>query len=131
MKYRRLGNAGLIVSELAVGSMQFGGKMNMGNLGQKDTSGLVKLAVDRGINFFDTADVYSLGESEALLGNALKGIRNEIVLATKVRLPMAENFNRSGATRVNIMLEVEDSLRVVPILARHSTVELAFRWLDD
>jgi aryl-alcohol dehydrogenase-like predicted oxidoreductase len=71
----------------------------------------VQLALDRGINFIDTADVYSLGESETLLGNALKGIREEIVLATKVRLPMGENFNRSGATRVNIMREVEASLR--------------------
>ncbi len=111
MKYRKLGNTGLIVSELALGSMQFGGKMNMGNLGQEDTSVLVKMALDRGINFFDTADVYSLGESETLLGNALKGIRSEIVLATKVRLPMSANFNRSGASRVNILREVEDSLR--------------------
>jgi len=72
---------------------------------------MVKLALDRGINFIDTADVYSLGESETLVGNALKGIRQEIVLATKVRLPMSENFNHSGATRVNILREVESSLR--------------------
>jgi aryl-alcohol dehydrogenase-like predicted oxidoreductase len=110
VKYRTLGHTGLIVSEVALGSMQFGGKMNMGNLGQEDTSRMVRLALDRGINFIDTADVYSLGESETLLGNALKGIREEIVLATKVRLPMGENFNRSGATRVNIMREVEGSL---------------------
>jgi aryl-alcohol dehydrogenase-like predicted oxidoreductase len=111
MKYRKLGNTGLIVSEVALGSMQFGGKMNMGNLGQEDTTRMVKLALDRGINFIDTADVYSLGESETLLGNALRGIREEIVLATKVRLPMSKNFNRSGATRVNIMHEIESSLR--------------------
>jgi len=110
MKHRTLGHTGLIVSEVALGSMQFGGKMNMGNLGQEDTTRMVKLALDHGINFIDTADVYSLGESETLLGNALKGIREEIVLATKVRLPMGENFNRSGATRVNIMREVEGSL---------------------
>jgi aryl-alcohol dehydrogenase-like predicted oxidoreductase len=111
MKYRKLGNTGLIVSEVALGSMQFGGKMNMGNLGQEDTTRMVKQALDRGINFIDTADVYSLGESEALLGNALKGVRHEIVLATKVRLPMGGNFNQSGATRVNIMREIGDSLR--------------------
>jgi len=111
VKYRTLGHTGLIVSEVALGSMQFGGKMNMGNLGPEDTARMVKLALDRGINFIDTADVYSLGESETLLGNALKGIREEIVLATKVRLPMGANFNRSGATRVNIMREVEGSLR--------------------
>ncbi len=111
MKYRKLGNTGLIVSELALGTMQFGGKMNMGNLGQEDTTWMVRVALNRGINFIDTADVYSLGESETLVGNALKGVRQEIVLATKVRLPMSENFNRSGATRVNIMREVEGSLQ--------------------
>ena len=111
MKHRKLGHTGLVVSEVALGSMQFGGKMKMGNLGQEETTRMVKLALDQGINFIDTADVYSLGESETLLGNALKGIREEIVLATKVRLPMGENFNRSGATRVNIMREVEGSLR--------------------
>ncbi|MGO9851539.1 MAG: aldo/keto reductase [Steroidobacteraceae bacterium] len=99
------------MSEVALGTMQFGGKMNMGNLGQEDTTRLVKLALDRGINFIDTADVYSLGESETLLGNALRGMRAEIVLATKVRLPMSDNLNRSGATRVNIMREVEGSLQ--------------------
>src|ERR1700757_1452596 len=111
MKYRKLGNTGLIVSSVALGTMQFGGKMNMGNLGQEDTTRMVKLALDRGINFIDTADVYSLGESETLVGNALSGVRTEIVLATKVRLPMSDNFNRSGATRVNIMREVEASLQ--------------------
>src|SRR6202142_5037 len=111
MRYRKLGNTGLIVSSVALGTMQFGGKMNMGNLGQEDTTRMVKLALDRGINFIDTADVYSLGESETLVGNALKGGRTEIGLATKVRLPMSENLNRSGATRVNIMREVEGSLQ--------------------
>ena len=111
MKFRKLGNTGLIVSEVALGTMQFGGRMNMGNLGQEDTARMVKAALDKGINFIDTADVYSLGESETLVGNALKGVRQEIVLATKVRLPMSENFNRSGATRVNILREVEGSLQ--------------------
>jgi aryl-alcohol dehydrogenase-like predicted oxidoreductase len=111
MKYRKLGNTGLIVSSVALGTMQFGDKMNMGNLGQEETTRMVKLALENGINFIDTADVYSLGESETLVGNALKGVRDEIVLATKVRLPMSGNFNRSGATRVNIMREVEGSLR--------------------
>ena len=110
MRHRTLGHTGLIVSEVALGSMQFGGQMNMGNLGQEETNRMVKLALDHGINFIDTADVYSLGESETLLGTALKGIRQEIVLATKVRLPMGENFNRSGATRVNILREIEGSL---------------------
>src|SRR2546427_6240123 len=111
VRHRTLGHTGLIVSEVALGSMQFGGEMNMGNLGQDETNRMVKLTLDHGINFIDTADVYSLGESETLLGDALKGMRQEIVLATKVRLPMGENFNRSGATRVNILREVEGSLR--------------------
>jgi len=111
MKYRKMGNTGLIVSEVALGTMQFGGKVNVGNLGQEDTTRMVRQALDAGINFIDTADVYSLGESESLLGNALQGVRQEIVLATKFRLPMSGNFNRSGATRVNILREIEDSLR--------------------
>jgi aryl-alcohol dehydrogenase-like predicted oxidoreductase len=111
MKYRKLGNTGLIVSELALGTMQFGGKMNMGNLGQEETTRMIKLALDKGINFIDTADVYSLGESETLVGNAVRGMRPEIVIATKVRLPMSPNLNRSGATRVNILREVEGSLQ--------------------
>lgn len=112
MEYRRLGNTGLIVSHLALGTMQFGQAMNVGRLDQEATNAMVKFALDRGINFVDTANVYSRGESETLLGNALKGIRQDIVLATKVRLPMSDtDFNQSGATRVNIMRSVEESLR--------------------
>lgn len=111
MEYRRLGNSGLIVSALSLGTMQFGKAMNMGQLDQKATNSMVKFALERGVNFIDTADVYSGGESETLLGNALKGVREEIVLATKCRLPMSDNFNRSGATRVNILRGVESSLK--------------------
>lgn len=111
MKYRRLGNTGLIVSELALGTMQFGKGMNMGGLGQAATTEMVRFALDKGINFIDTADVYSRGECETLVGMAIQGLREDIVLATKARLPMDENFNHSGATRVNIMREVEASLR--------------------
>ncbi len=111
MLYRKLGNSGLIVSTLSLGTMQFGNKMNMGGLDQKATNEMVRFALDQGMNFIDTADVYSLGESETLVGNALKGIREEIVLATKVRLPMSDNFNRSGSTRVNIMRGIESSLK--------------------
>src|SRR5262249_28695474 len=112
MQYRRLGNSGLIVSRLSLGTMQFGQAMNMGRLDQQATNDMIHFALERGINFIDTADVYSRGESETQVGEALKGIRQELVLATKVRLPMSdENFNRSGATRVNIMRGVESSLR--------------------
>lgn len=114
MKYRRLGNSGLIVSALSLGTMQFGKKMNMGGLDQAATTAMIKFALERGINFIDTADVYSLGESETQVGAALKtlGVRQEIVLATKARLPMNEaQINHSGATRVNILREVEASLK--------------------
>lgn len=111
MKYRNLGHSGLIVSEIALGTMQFGQKMNMGNLDQAATSELVGYALDQGINFIDTADVYSQGQSEEFVGNAVKGKREELVLATKCRLPMSDNFNRSGATRVNIIRGVESSLQ--------------------
>ncbi|HEX2907375.1 MAG TPA: aldo/keto reductase [Phototrophicaceae bacterium] len=112
MLYRKLGNSGLIVSALSLGTMQFGKAMNVGSLDQQATNEMIKFALDRGINFIDTADVYSRGESETQVGIAIKGIREELVLATKVRLPMSDtNFNRSGATRVNIMRGVESSLR--------------------
>jgi aryl-alcohol dehydrogenase-like predicted oxidoreductase len=112
MKYRKLGNSGLIVSAMGLGSMQFGRGMKMGNLDQAATSRLVKVALDRGVNLIDTADVYSRGESESLLGVALEGVRDRVVLATKVRLPMSDDdVNRSGAHRVNIMRGIEESLR--------------------
>ena len=112
MIYRRLGNSGLIVSAISLGTMQFGKAMNVGSLDQQQTTEMVKFALDRGINFIDTADVYSRGESEMLVGEAIKGVRRELVLATKARLPMSDdNFNRSGATRVNLLREVEDSLK--------------------
>lgn len=122
MKYRKLGNTGLIVSEVALGTMQFGGKMNMGNLGQEDTTRMVKVALDRGINFIDTADVYSLGESETLVGNALKGVRQEIVLATKVRLPMGGNFNRSEVHGWDSNTPLEETVRTLDDLVRQGKV---------
>lgn len=100
-----------MVSEVALGSMQFGKKMNMGGLDQTETNEMIRFAVDQGINFIDTADVYSLGESEELIGNAISGMREDLVLATKFRLPMSDNVNRSGASRVNIIKAIESSLR--------------------
>jgi aryl-alcohol dehydrogenase-like predicted oxidoreductase len=141
MKYRKLGNSGLIVSVLSLGTMQFGGK-GMGNLDQKQTDSMVRLALDRGINLIDTADIYARGESETLVGNALKGIRQDVVLATKVRLPMSDtNFNNGGTTRANIMREIDESLRrlktdYVDLYQVHSwdsntPIEETLRALDD
>ena len=110
MKYRTLGRTGLAVSAVSLGTMQFGAQ-KLGNLDQKATTAMVRHAIERGINLIDTADIYSSGESETLVGNALAGIRDEIVLATKVRLPMSGNIIRSGTTRVNIMLGIESSLK--------------------
>ncbi|MCF7804059.1 MAG: aldo/keto reductase [Candidatus Marinimicrobia bacterium] len=142
MKYRKLGNTGLIVSEVGLGTMQFGKGMNVGNLGQKETNEMVDFALDHGINFIDTADVYSRGESETLVGNAIKGKREDLVLATKARLPMSdENFNHSGATRVNIMREINASLKRLQTdyidlyqmhgWDYHTPLEETLRTLDD
>ena len=112
MEYRTLGQSGLIVSAFGLGTMQFGAGMNMGSLDQQATTDMVKFALDQGINFIDTADVYSRGQSETQLGVALRGLREEVVLASKFRLPMSDtNLNRSGATRVNILRGVESSLK--------------------
>jgi aryl-alcohol dehydrogenase-like predicted oxidoreductase len=76
MIYRTLGNSGLIVSALSLGTMQFGGQ-GLGNLGQKETDSMVRLAIDHGVNFIDTADIYARGQSETLLGSAeLRGRGN-------------------------------------------------------
>ncbi len=88
MKTRFLGNTGVRVSELCLGAMTFGGKgywMNIGQVEQKEANDLVTMAIAGGINFFDTADVYSEGRSEEILGKALGSKRKDIVLATKVR----------------------------------------------
>jgi aryl-alcohol dehydrogenase-like predicted oxidoreductase len=112
MKYRKLGNSGVLVSSLSLGTMQLGRSMNMGSLDQNQADGMVRFALDQGINLIDTADVYSRGESESLLGAALRGIRDRVVLATKARLPMSDiDFNHTGATRLNLMREIDASLR--------------------
>ncbi len=112
MQHRTLGRSGLIVSAFGLGTMQFGEGMNMGSLDQQATTDMVKFALDQGINFIDTADVYSRGQSETQLGVALQGLRDEVVLASKFRLPMSDsNLNRSGATRVNILRGVESTLK--------------------
>ncbi|HVP17960.1 MAG TPA: aldo/keto reductase [Spirochaetia bacterium] len=140
MKYRTMGKTGLVVSAVSLGTMQFGTN-KVGNLDQKATTVMVKHAIDKGINLIDTADIYSKGESETFLGNALKGLRDEIVLATKVRLPMSQNIIRSGATRVNIMRGIESSLQrlqtdFVDLYQIHSwdsstPLEETLRTLDD
>jgi len=113
MDYRFLGRTGVEVSPLALGTMMFGA---WGNTDTNDSIRVINRALDRGINFVDTADVYSAGESEEIVGKALKGRRDDIVLATKFFMPVGggstgEGPNRGGGSRRYIMKAVEDSLR--------------------
>src|ERR1700712_3763865 len=108
MKRRILGATGWSVSEFALGTMMFGA---MGNRDHDDSIQIIRSALDAGINFLDTADVYSLGESEEIVGKAIEGRREEVVLATKFGLPFGEHPDMSGGSRRWIMREVENSLR--------------------
>jgi len=94
MRYRHLGDSGLQVSELCMGTMTFGHNFGViGVVGQEEADALIRAALDAGVNFFDSADVYSEGESEQILGKALKNAgapRESVVIATKVRSPMSE-----------------------------------------
>ena len=117
MKYKILGNTGLKVSELCLGTMTFGGKgffKAMGSLGQASVDQLVKRSVDAGINFIDTANVYSEGWSEELTGQAIRNLglnRDDLIIATKVRGSMGSGPNDQGLTRKHIMQQVEASLK--------------------
>ncbi|WP_354030696.1 aldo/keto reductase [Curtobacterium sp. 1544] len=108
MEYRQLGRTGVEVSPLALGTMMFG---PWANADVDDSIRIIHRALDAGINFVDTADVYSDGVSEEIVGKALKGRRDDVVLATKFFMPMGEGPNRSGGSRRWIIREVEDSLR--------------------
>ncbi|WP_432841269.1 aldo/keto reductase [Dactylosporangium sp. CA-092794] len=108
MQRRTLGTTGISVSELALGAMMFG---QYGNPDHDDAIRIIHRALDAGINLVDTADVYSTGESEEIVGRALKGRRDDVVLATKFGLPMGEDPNRRGGSRRYIFRAVEDSLR--------------------
>jgi aryl-alcohol dehydrogenase-like predicted oxidoreductase len=113
MKYKQLGRTGLLVSELCFGTMTFGGKgfwTVIGQLLQDAANDLIDRALDAGINFIDTANVYSEGESEKILGKALGKRRADIVLATKVLSRMGPGPNETGLSRAHIMQAVEDSL---------------------
>lgn len=108
MHYRTLGRTGIKVSPYALGAMMFGAA---GGVDHEDSAAIVHKALDAGVNFIDTADFYSHGESEEILGKALEGRRDDVVLATKLHLPMGEDPNRRGNSRRWIMTAVEDSLR--------------------
>lgn len=146
MKYAKLGQTGLDVSKICLGCMSFGDAENWMHdwlLDEKESRKIIKKALDVGINFFDTANIYSLGVSEEFLGRAMKDFadRNEVVIATKVNGRMHEGPNGAGLSRKHILHEVEASLErlemdYVDILYIHrwdyeTPIEETMRALDD
>ncbi|MBP1676844.1 MAG: aldo/keto reductase [Bacteroidetes bacterium] len=117
MKYKLLGNTGLKVSELCLGTMTFGGKgmwTAIGTLPQESVNELVKQSVDAGINFIDTANVYSEGLSEKMTGQAIRDLglnRDDLVIATKVAGMMGTGPNQAGLTRKHILQQADESLQ--------------------
>src|SRR5674476_196951 len=116
MKYKQLGKTGVLVSELCFGTMTFGGKGYWKAIGQQpeeEATQLVRTAIERGINFFDTANAYSEGLAETLLGKAIKNLgifHQTVFVATKVRLRMGEGANQVGLSKLHIHDSVDDSL---------------------
>jgi aryl-alcohol dehydrogenase-like predicted oxidoreductase len=117
MKYKKLGNTGLLVSELCLGTMTFGGKgfwTSIGASNQQTANDIIKRSVEAGINFIDTANVYSEGESEKILGQSIKDLelnRENLVIATKVRGKMGEGHNEAGLSRHHIFNSIKSSLK--------------------
>jgi aryl-alcohol dehydrogenase-like predicted oxidoreductase len=114
MEYRQLGQSGLRVSVLGLGTMTFGGRTFFSKVGATDVEGArrqVDLCLEAGVNLFDTANMYSQGVSEEILGQALEGRRDQVLIATKFRMVMRDGPNEGGASRYHIIKECEDSLR--------------------
>ncbi len=118
MNYNQLGNTGVLVSEICLGTMTFGGEggiwKQIGSLQQDAVNDLIKKAVDQGVNFIDTANAYSFGLSETLLGKSIKLLglsRHDLVIATKVRARMGPGKNQVGVGRLQIMHQLDDSLK--------------------
>src|SRR5215218_1752738 len=114
MDYRQLGSSGLRVSALTLGTMTFGGRDNFANVGSTDVAGAkrqIDLCLDAGVNLIDTADVYSSGLSEEILGEAIAGKRDRVLLATKARMPMGDGPNDAGLSRHHLIASCEASLR--------------------
>ncbi|GGT44021.1 aldo/keto reductase [Streptomyces chromofuscus] len=114
MEYRQLGDSGLLVSVLALGTMTFGGTDVFGHVGTTNVAGArrqVDMCLDAGINLIDTANMYSSGAAEEILGKALNGRRDRVVLSSKVRLPMGDGPNDEGLSRQHILNQIDASLR--------------------
>ena len=114
MDYRQLGHSGLRVSSLTLGTMTFGGRDKFAKVGTTDVDGATRqidMCLDAGINLIDTADVYSGGLSEEIVGRAVRGRRDRVLLATKARMPMGDGPNDAGLSRHHIIRACEASLR--------------------
>jgi aryl-alcohol dehydrogenase-like predicted oxidoreductase len=114
MEYRQLGQSGLMVSVLSLGTMTFGGRSVFSKVGATDAAGArrqVDLCIAAGVNLFDTANVYSDGLSEEILGEVLEGRRDDVLLATKARMVVGSGPNDGGASRYHLIRECEKSLR--------------------
>lgn len=105
MKYRKMNGTGIKVSELCLGTMMFGEKTSV-----KESMQIIDYALSEGVNFIDTADSYNRGESERIIGKALKGRRDNVILATKVRAKVGDDVNDSGLNRRHILKEIDQSL---------------------
>ncbi|HYW97005.1 MAG TPA: aldo/keto reductase [Bacteroidales bacterium] len=115
MEYRYLGHSGLKVSALTLGTMTFGGKdkfSKLGNLGVKDARDIIQLCVDNGINLIDTANIYSFGRAEEIIGEALDGKRpGDLLISSKARMPMGDGPNDEGFSKYHLIRECEKSLK--------------------
>jgi aryl-alcohol dehydrogenase-like predicted oxidoreductase len=114
MEYRQLGRSGLRISSLTLGTMTFGGRGQFQAVGQTDLEGArrqIEMALDAGVNLIDTADVYSDGAAEEIVGRALNGRRDQVLLATKARFPMGDGPNDAGLSRHHLIAACEASLR--------------------
>ena len=114
MEYRQLGRSGLRISTLTLGTMTFGGKGGFGQVGNTDLEGAkrqIGMALDAGVNLIDTADIYSAGASEEIVGEAIKGKRDDLLISSKVRMATGDGPNDAGLSRRHIIGAVEASLR--------------------
>lgn len=145
MEFRQLGHSGLKVSALSLGTGTFGGSNEFfkkwGSTDVKEASRLIDICMDAGINLFDTADIYSQGASEEILGKALKGKRDKVLISTKATFPVGEGANQQGSSRYHLLRACEASLKRlgtdhIDIYFMHgfdalTPVEETLRTLDD
>ena len=145
MKYRQLGSTGLLVSAIGLGANNFGqmspSQVAGGNLSLETATDILAAARDNGINFIDTSDLYSEGQSEEFIGQALKGYRNEVVIASKAGMKWASGVNAEGLTAAHLKRSIDNSLRrlqtdYIDLYQMHiqdplTTIEETLRALDD